>query len=302
MRTKIIKMMKKKYLIEPKVQLEIAAYVLLFQTLLFAFLYFSIEQGLGNLEQLSGSVFDSLHSEYVSYFRRIFFIGYVASMPCTLVGVILITHRLVGPLYRIKCLLRDTPRGQKIENLSFRKADFNREIAELINKHVGKGNDGFTLVELMIVTGMIGLLAAIAIPEYNRFSERARISGAKILLSSLYTSEQTFFALNGTYTTMLDALGFEPHGNLYFNIGFDSSFSGGMGGSCYTLCSAGVVCTSSGWKCFKSAMENLDSKHLSFANGGQFRAEAHGHVGSPPMDGVSLTIDETKNIQQWPAD
>ena len=48
-----------------------------------------------------------------------------------------------------------------------------------------KVQQGFTLIELMIVVAIIGILAAIAIPAYQDYTVRAKISEAVIAASSV---------------------------------------------------------------------------------------------------------------------
>ena len=52
----------------------------------------------------------------------------------------------------------------------------------------GRKQSGFTLIELMIVVAIIGILAAIAIPNFMKFQARSRQSEAKIQLKSFYNS------------------------------------------------------------------------------------------------------------------
>lgn len=62
-----------------------------------------------------------------------------------------------------------------------------------------KGKKGFTLIELLIVIAIIGILAAIAIPTYLSYVNRAKDSEAKTNLGAIFTDEIAFNATNSVY-------------------------------------------------------------------------------------------------------
>jgi type IV pilus assembly protein PilE len=58
---------------------------------------------------------------------------------------------------------------------------------------------GFTLIELMIVVAIIGLLAAIAVPSYREYVQRARAAEATGTLADMRIRMEQFFQDNRTY-------------------------------------------------------------------------------------------------------
>ena len=68
---------------------------------------------------------------------------------------------------------------------------------------------GFTLIELLVVVLIIGILAAVAVPQYQKAVEKSRASEALPLLKSVYQAAQTYQLANGDWPEKFDELAVE---------------------------------------------------------------------------------------------
>ena len=68
---------------------------------------------------------------------------------------------------------------------------------------------GFTLIELLVVVLIIGILAAVAVPQYQKAVEKSRASEALALFKSVVAATKVYYLANGDWPTSLDELDVE---------------------------------------------------------------------------------------------
>jgi type IV pilus assembly protein PilE len=64
------------------------------------------------------------------------------------------------------------------------------------------GSSGFTLVELIVVVVIVGLLAAVAIPNYTRYMRKAARAQAKSVMLDTAQRQERYYTNNGTYVAV----------------------------------------------------------------------------------------------------
>ena len=73
-------------------------------------------------------------------------------------------------------------------------------------KKFRKNEKGFTLIELLIVVAIIGILAAIAIPQFSSYRAKAYNSAAQSDLKNIKTGMEAYMADNQEYPAVVDYL------------------------------------------------------------------------------------------------
>jgi type IV pilus assembly protein PilA len=110
-----------------------------------------------------------------------------------------------------------------------------------------KGQKGFTLIELMIVVAIIGILAAIAIPNFMQYQAKSKQSEAKTNLGGIYVSEVAYFGEQNAFSGVFPTIGFvvASTGSQRYSYTVDGTnvLAGTTVGACSTYTGSGVSAT-----------------------------------------------------------
>jgi type IV pilus assembly protein PilA len=104
---------------------------------------------------------------------------------------------------------------------------------KMFTKMIAKDEKGFTLIELMIVIAIIGILAAIAIPQFSAYRTRSFNAAANADLRNAATAQEAYFVDHQSYTNVVGDLtgskyGFITSKGVTLTIGTGNSTAYGM--------------------------------------------------------------------------
>lgn len=129
---------------------------------------------------------------------------------------------------------------------------------------------GFTLIELMIVVAIIGILAAIAIPNFNRFQAKSKQSEAKTNLKGIFTAAKARFAERDWYGNTFAMIGYAPEKNNRYTYRYGTAVWN-------TLDTSGAGTAGTATACGVAVLNTVSAQG---ANPATFNASACGNVDS----------------------
>jgi len=179
---------------------------------------------------------------------------------------------------------------------------------------------GFSLIELMIVVAIIGILAAIAIPNYQKFVRKSRQAEAKSTLEGIFTAEKAYIGEYGGGSTALDVIGYIPEGRIHYVCGWGAVAAAPAGavagrvtadpstvvgakfstiptGAVNTVCYAAAPNCINGLPDYGAAPASAGANFVNPAVAGgnvTFTAECSGQIGGAALD--NWTVNQAKTV------